>query len=59
MARKGGNPETYFKGPEVAPSPISVKLSPDIDKFVRSLPNRAEWLRNAIAKAYEEEMQQR
>lgn len=53
MARKGGNPETYFKGPEVASSPISVKLTPEVDKFVRSLPNRTEWLRKAITEAYE------
>lgn len=32
---------------------LSVRVSHEIDKYVRSLPNRAEWLRKAITDAYE------
>lgn len=39
--------------------PIAVALPLEIDEFVRSLPNRAEWLRRAIADAYEREQQQK
>lgn len=35
---------------------ITLRLPVEIDEFVRSLPNRTQWLRQAIAKAYEEEM---
>ncbi|MGF1486086.1 MAG: ribbon-helix-helix domain-containing protein [Prochloraceae cyanobacterium] len=31
-----------------AQSPISVRLPEDIDKIVRSLPNRSEWIAEAI-----------
>ncbi len=61
MARKGGNPETYFKAecPQpVVKKPISVKLPPDLDAFVRSLPNKSEWLRQAIAAQVERDLQQ-
>lgn len=53
MARRGGNPGTYFKSDscseKVAKVPIAVKLPLELDEYVRSLPNRAEWLREAIA----------
>lgn len=59
MARKGGNPGTYFRAescPEkVAKQAIAVKLPLDLDEYVRSLPNRAEWLREAIALHMERE----
>ena len=29
--------------------PVSVMLPPELDKFVRSLPNRSEFIREAIA----------
>ena len=35
--------------------PISVKLPPDIDKAVRSIPNRSDWLREAIKEKLERE----
>ncbi len=36
--------------------PVAVALPIEIDLFVRSLPNRSEWLRQAIAEKYEKEM---
>lgn len=52
-------PKCKFPAPQdvskVARKSISVKLPPEIDKFVRSLPNRTEWVRRAIADAYERE----
>lgn len=35
--------------------PISVMLPPELDAWVRSLPNRSEWIREAIRKQYEQE----
>ena len=40
----------------VAETAVSVKLPRSLDVWVRSLPNRAEWLRRAIADAYERDM---
>ena len=60
MARKGGNPQTYFKptAPEpVAKLPVTVKLPIVLDEYVRSLPKRAEWLRQAIAAQVERDLQ--
>lgn len=37
--------------------PVAVALPPEVDAWVRSLPNRSQWLRNAIAKAYQEELE--
>jgi metal-responsive CopG/Arc/MetJ family transcriptional regulator len=42
----------------VARKPISVKLPPEIDDVVRSMPNRAEFLREVITKAVLEREQQ-
>lgn len=39
----------------MAKQPIAVLLAADVDEFVRSLPNRADWLRKAITEAYERE----
>ena len=36
--------------------PVSVLLPPDMDEFVRSRPNRTEWLRKAIAAQYQKDM---
>ena len=56
MANKG---RTHFKsrglGVTDKSPPVSVKLAPDIDKIVRSLPNRSEFLREAIAEKLEKE----
>lgn len=52
------NYETRFKSPyseEMSKKPVSVMLPVDIDEFVRSLPNRTDWLRSAIAEKYERE----
>ena len=53
-------PKCKFPSPKdvtvVARKPVAVKLPPEIDEFVRSLPNRTEWLRNAIAAQYERDM---
>lgn len=35
----------------LAEKPVSVFLPKDLDQYVRSLPNRAEWLRAAIKEA--------
>ena len=60
MANKNGNPQNLVRvGTEpVADTAVSVKLPRSLDTWVRSLPNRAEWLRKAIADAYEREQQQ-
>lgn len=36
--------------------PVSVLLPHELDEFVRSLPNRTEWLRDAIAEKYQREI---
>ena len=43
--------------PVVARKPISVKLPPEIDAAVRSMPNRAEFLREVITQAVLEQQQ--
>lgn len=35
--------------------PVSVLLPPDLDQFVRSLPNRSAWIREAIKEKIERE----
>ena len=49
--------KTHFKGKGLGTSykqpPVSVKLPPEIDSIVRSLPNRSEFLRQAIAEKLE------
>ncbi len=58
--KKRGNPQDFVKvGSEpVAEQPISVKLPLTIDAYVRSRPNRADWLRKVIAEAVKREMEQ-
>ncbi|WP_250123068.1 hypothetical protein [Chroococcidiopsis sp. CCMEE 29] len=60
MTNKRGNPQEFLRsGNEpVAEQPISVKLPLSIDSFVRSLPNRTEWLREAITEKYQREQTQ-
>ena len=36
--------------------PVGVALPVEVDKFVRNLPNRADWLRKAIVDAYMKEV---
>lgn len=57
-----GNPNPKKKFTPRHPQPLSkdtvtVRLTVDLDLFVRSLPNRTEWLRAAIAEKYERELQ--
>jgi hypothetical protein len=52
MSRIVNNHKTRFASPfkeVMAKSPVSVLLPAEIDIYVRSLPNRTEWLRQAIA----------
>lgn len=52
------NPKFKLKSTSLEPlaeSPITVRLSVDLDKFVRSRPDRTEWLRRVIAEAVEKE----
>lgn len=39
----------------LAERPVSVFLPRDIDEYVRALPNRSEWLRQAIVEAVQRE----
>ena len=57
-----GNPNPKHKlkqlGEEaMAKLPLAVRVPVDIDEYVRSLPNRAEWLRKLIVEAVERERQ--
>lgn len=52
------NPKYKLKSTSLEPlaeSPITVRLSVELDKFVRSRPDRTEWLRRVIAEAVEKE----
>ncbi|MUL39195.1 hypothetical protein [Gloeocapsopsis dulcis] len=58
MARKGGNPETYFKsnyGGKVAKKAVGVKLPLELDAYVRSLESPSDWLREAAIEKYQRE----
>jgi hypothetical protein len=53
------NPKCKFKTNSptpIAEKPISVKLAKNLDAYVRSLPDRTEWLRKAIARQVEEDL---
>jgi hypothetical protein len=57
------NPNPTYRYPkkskeELAPQVVGVRLPVDMDKYVRSLPNKTEWLRQAIAAQIERDMQQ-
>jgi hypothetical protein len=56
MAKSGGNPQDFvkYKVP-LANKVTGIRLPVEIDEFVNSLPNKTEWLRKAIAEAYERE----
>lgn len=57
MAKKGGNPQNFRNPVKTSLEPLTFRLTDaQVDAFVRSLPNRTEWLRRAIAEAYEREM---
>lgn len=50
------NPHPTYKltpyGEAMAEKPVAVGLAKEIDTYVRSLPNKTEWLRQAIAQKY-------
>jgi hypothetical protein len=53
------NPTYKYKhlyGEPMSEQSLSIRVPLTQDKYVRSLPNRAEWLRRAIADAYERDM---
>lgn len=53
------NPTYKYKalyGKPLAGQMTSVRLPLDLHFYVRSLPNRSEWLRRAIAEAYERDL---
>lgn len=56
MAKKGGNPQN-FNNPQkkFAPLPLTVRVEEDLYDYVRSRPDRTEWLRRVIAEAVEKE----
>lgn len=61
MGRGNPNPKNKYTSPYAEPlakDMIGVRLPVELDSFVRSLPNRTEWLRRAIAAQYERDMQQ-
>lgn len=41
---------------QMAKIPLSVRMPVEIDNYVRSLPDRTEWLRKAIARQVEEDL---
>ena len=57
MAKNTGR--THFKGNGLKTKhgqiPVSVKLQPEIDEIVKSLPNRSEFIREAIYSKLKEE----
>lgn len=60
MGRKTEKHKTSFvkfHQEEMAEQPLSVRVNAELDKFVRSLPNRTEWLREAITEKYNREKQ--
>lgn len=62
MTKTRGDYKTRFK-PQygekaMSRKAVAVALPLELDEFVRSLPNRAEWLREAIAEKYQREQQQ-
>ena len=49
---------TPLYGEAMAEKPVAVRLAKEIDAYVRSLPNRTEWLREAIAEKYQKDLQE-
>lgn len=43
----------------MAEKPLSVRVNAEVDAWVRSLPNRTEWLRKVIEAEYKREKQQK
>jgi hypothetical protein len=59
----GGNPNPKQKFTPVigneamAKIPLAIRVPVEIDEYVRSLPNRTDWLRQAIAEKIQRETQ--
>ncbi|KJH70759.1 hypothetical protein [Aliterella atlantica] len=61
MGRGNPNPKHKYVSPNPEPMSertIGVRLPLELDAYVRSLPNRTEWLRRVIAEAIEQEKSQ-
>lgn len=59
MPKGNPNPKQKLKqlyDKPVAERPVAVKLPQDLDAYVRSLPNKSEWLREAIAEKRERDV---
>ncbi|MES1021992.1 hypothetical protein ABN584_03685 [Gloeocapsa sp. BRSZ] len=57
MAKEGGNPQKFVKHRmELAASPLAIRLPVEVDKYVRSLPDKSEWVRNAIMAQMERDL---
>ncbi len=61
FGRGRGNPNPVQKLTPIGASalddsPLSVRVSAELAQYVRSLPNRGEWLRKAIARQVEEDL---
>jgi hypothetical protein len=60
--KKRTQEDTQFKGKGLGmkhgkTKPVCVGLPPDLDAYVRSLPNRSQWLRQAIQEKMERELE--
>ena len=58
------NPHPTYKltplyGEAMAEKPVAVRLAKELDAYVRSLPNKTEWLREAIAEKYQRDLQEK
>jgi hypothetical protein len=62
MTETTGNYATQFKSKGVGVKhdhkPICMMLPPETDSYVRALPNRSEWLRQAVAEKIDRDKQQ-
>lgn len=59
---KPKKPISRFSSPyekPMAEKPLSVRVEADIDAYVRSLSNRTEWLREAIAAKYKQDLKEK
>jgi hypothetical protein len=57
MAKKGGNPQNFNNPEKKSLEPLTFRLTDkQMDDFVRSLPNRNEWLRKVVSEAVRREL---
>lgn len=58
MAARGDHGKKFLSkglGTTTNQRPVAVKLPPEMDEYVRALPNKSEWLREAIREKIERE----